>query len=87
MGFLESTGNRDSDRGEDVGCIDIILVKSTGPDGSPMEWVAVEVQAVYFSGKKMSIEFDHLRLTQGKQSMAQEKRRTVEQRHGEPDAQ
>lgn len=75
VGFLESTGNLDSDPGEDVGRIDMILVKSNGPDGSAMEWVAVEVQAVYFSGKKMSIEFDHLRLTQGKLSMAQEKRR------------
>ncbi|SOC23796.1 NotI family restriction endonuclease [Stappia indica] len=75
VGFLESTGNLDSDPGEDVGRIDMILVKSNGPGGSPMEWVAVEVQAVYFSGKKMSIEFDHLKLTQGKLSMAQEKRR------------
>lgn len=75
VGFLESTGNLDSDPGEDVGRIDMILVKSNGPDGGQMEWVAVEVQAVYFSGKKMSIEFDHLKLTQGKLSMAQEKRR------------
>lgn len=75
VGFLESTGNLDSDPGEDVGRIDMILVKSNGPDGSPMDWVAVEVQAVYFSGKKMSIEFDHLKLTQGKLSMAQVKRR------------
>lgn len=75
VGFLESTGNLDSDPGEDVGRIDMILVKSNAPDGSPLQWVAVEVQAVYFSGRKMSIEFDHLKLTQGKLSMAQEKRR------------
>ena len=75
VGFLESTGNLDSDPGEDVGRIDMILVNSNGVDRSPMEWVAVEVQAVYFSGYKMSIEFDHLKLTQGKLSMAQEKRR------------
>lgn len=75
VGFLESTGNLDSNPGEDVGRIDMILAKSNGPDRSPMEWVAVEVQAVYFSGKKMSIEFEHLKLTQGKLSMAQEKRR------------
>ncbi|WP_417206750.1 NotI family restriction endonuclease [Antarctobacter sp.] len=75
VGFLESTGNLDSDPGEDVGRIDMILVKSNAADGAPMNWVAVEVQAVYFSGKKMSIEFDHLKLTQGKLSMAQEKRR------------
>lgn len=75
VGFLESTGNLDSDAGEDVGRIDMILVKSNVREGAPMDWVAVEVQAVYFSGKKMSIEFDHLKLTQGKLSMAREKRR------------
>ena len=75
VGFLESTGNLDSDPGEDVGRIDMILVKSNGAPGSPMDWVAVEVQAVYFSGKKMSIEFDYLRKTHGKLSMAREKRR------------
>ena len=75
VGFLESTGNLDSAPGEDVGRIDMILVKSNGADGAPMDWVAVEVQAVYFSGKKMSLEFDHLKLTQGKLSMAREKRR------------
>ena len=75
IGFLESTGNLDSDPGEDVGRIDMILVKSNGIAGSPMEWVAVEVQAVYFSGKNMGIEFDYLRKTQGKLSMAREKRR------------
>lgn len=75
VGFLESTGNLDSDAGEDVGRIDMILVKSNGREGAPMDWVAVEVQAVYFSGKKMSIEFDHLKVTQGKLSMAREKRR------------
>jgi hypothetical protein len=75
VGFLESTGNLDSDPGEDVGRIDMILVKSTSSVGGPLEWVAVEVQAVYFSGKRMEIEFDHLRKTQGKLSMAQVKRR------------
>lgn len=75
VGFLESSGNLDSDPGEDVGRIDMILVKSNGVEGAPMDWVAVEVQAVYFSGKKMSIEFDHLIKTQGKISMAREKRR------------
>ena len=75
VGFLESTGNLDSDPGEDVGRIDMILVKSNATTGAPMDWVAVEVQAVYFSGKRMSIEFDHLLKTQGKLSMAREKRR------------
>jgi hypothetical protein len=75
VGFLESTGNLDSDPGEDVGRIDMILVKSNPPPGAPMDWVAVEVQAVYFSGKRMSLEFEHLLKTQGKLSMAREKRR------------
>ena len=75
VGFLESTGNLDSDPGEDVGRIDMILVKSNAAPGAPMDWVAVEVQAVYFSGKRMSIEFEHLLKTQGKLSMAREKRR------------
>lgn len=75
VGFLESTGNLDSDPGEDVGRIDMILVKSNGAAGAPMDWVAVEVQAVYFSGKRMSIEFEHLLKTLGKLSMAREKRR------------
>lgn len=75
VGFLESTGNLDSDPGEDVGRIDMILVKSNAAPGAPMDWVAVEVQAVYFSGKRMGIEFEHLLKTHGKLSMAQEKRR------------
>lgn len=75
VGFLESTGNLDSQPGADVGRIDMILVKSNGAQGSPLEWVAVEVQAVYFSGKNMGIEFEHLRKTQGRLSMAREKRR------------
>lgn len=75
VGFLESTGNLDSNEGEDVGRIDMILVKSNAPSGTPMDWVAVEVQAVYFSGRRMGIEFEHLLKTGGKLSMAQEKRR------------
>ena len=75
VGFLESTGNLDSDPGEDVGRIDMILVKSNVAPGPAMDWVAVEVQAVYFSGKRMSLEFEHLLKTQGKLSMAREKRR------------
>ncbi|MGZ9811865.1 NotI family restriction endonuclease [Pseudoroseicyclus sp. H15] len=75
VGFLESTGNLDSASGKDVGRIDMILVESTGAEDASMRWVAVEVQAVYFSGNKMSREFDHLKLTQGKLSMAQKKRR------------
>ncbi|WP_246318904.1 NotI family restriction endonuclease [Peteryoungia desertarenae] len=75
VGFLKSTGNLDSAPGEDVGRIDMILVKNEEEDTSAIEWVAVEVQAVYFSGKNMQIEFDHIKRTDGKLSMAREKRR------------
>ncbi len=75
VGFLESTGTLDSKAGEDVGRIDMILVKSNGAPGAPIEWAAVEIQAVYFSGREMSTEFRHLLKTQGKLSMAREQRR------------
>jgi Restriction endonuclease NotI len=75
VGFLESTGNLDSAQGEDVGRIDMILVKSNAPDSQPMQWAAVEIQAVYFSGREMSIEFRHIAEAKGAVSMAQEARR------------
>ncbi len=75
VGFLKSTGNLVSAAGKDVGRIDMILVKSNGASGAPMDWVAVEVQAVYFSGKNMPLEFNYIEQTQGKLSMAREKRR------------
>ena len=75
VGFLKSTGNLDSEAGEDVGRIDMILIKSNAAPGAPMDWIAVEVQAVYFSGKKMPLEFEHILQTQGRLSMAREKRR------------
>jgi hypothetical protein len=75
VGFLESTGNLDSAEGEDVGRIDMILVKSNAPENQPMQWAAVEIQAVYFSGREMSIEFRHIAATHGAISMAQEGRR------------
>lgn len=75
IGFLKSTGNLDSSPDEDVGRIDMILVKSSGTNDTQMEWVAAEVQAVYFSGKNMGIEFEYLKSTQGRLSMAVEKRR------------
>jgi Restriction endonuclease NotI len=40
-----------------------------------MQWAAVEIQAVYFSGREMNIEFRHLAETGGAISMAQEGRR------------
>jgi hypothetical protein len=56
--FLERValiGGGHDDRGpREVGRIDNILVR---PDSKPLEWCAVEIQAVYFSGKKMELHF------------------------------
>jgi len=59
VGFLESTETTDSKGGEDVGRIDMVLVKHAPGDSShPLEWCALEIQAVYFSGEKMRLEFE-----------------------------
>ena len=42
---------------EDVGNIDNVLVH---PTADPLRWCAVEIQAVYFSGEKMSDLFRHI---------------------------
>jgi hypothetical protein len=52
IGFLQGT------QGKSVGRIDSILVD---PQLDPLEWCALEMQAVYFSGKTMSVEYQHLR--------------------------
>lgn len=75
VGFLESTGNLDSAAGEDVGRIDMILVAGNTPDGSDMKWCAVEVQAVYFSGKEMAIEMRDILDRHGVAAMPVEARR------------
>lgn len=75
VGFLKSTGTLDSEPGEDVGRIDMILVNSNDPLLRSMRWAAAEVQAVYFSGKNMAIEFKHIIATKGRLSMPLEKRR------------
>jgi hypothetical protein len=69
VGFLESTGNLDSAPGQDVGRIDMVLVKKNAPDDHPLDWVATEIQAVYFSGDEMPKEFKHLKKTAGKLTM------------------
>lgn len=75
VGFLESTGNLDSAPGEDVGRIDMILVSDNVPEGADMKWCAVEVQAVYFSGREMAIEFRDIQERQGVAAMPVEGRR------------
>ena len=75
VGFLESTGNLDSAPGEDVGRIDMILVAPNTSADAEMKWCAVEVQAVYFSGREMAIEFRDIIEREGQPSMPVEGRR------------
>lgn len=42
---------------EEVGRIDNVLII---PGSTPLQWCAVEIQAVYFSGTRMSVEFEAL---------------------------
>lgn len=60
VGFLEAGATTDNEGGEDVGRIDMVLVSSKTPPGAPMEWAALEIQAVYFSGSAMKGEFEAL---------------------------
>jgi len=59
ISFLERmpTMGNPKKEGRDVGKIDNVLVV---PNSSPLEWCPVEVQAVYFSGPGMDIEFTHM---------------------------
>jgi hypothetical protein len=75
VGFLESTGNLDSAAGEDVGRIDMILVAEQTVADSDLKWCAVEVQAVYFSGREMAIEFRDIIERGGAAAMPVEGRR------------
>jgi hypothetical protein len=58
VGFLEAYATMDAEAGDDVGRIDMVLMKSNHPPGFPLEWCAVEIQAVYFSGSSMRGEFN-----------------------------
>lgn len=58
VGFLEASATTDAEGGDDVGRIDMILVGSTTHEAAPMEWAALEIQAVYFSGNAMKGEFE-----------------------------
>jgi len=57
----ESTEGR-SQAQREVGRIDNILVI---PDTQPLQWCAVEIQAVYFSGRNMRLHFDEIRRHRG----------------------
>ncbi|EWS77043.1 hypothetical protein FUT69_00020 [Xylella taiwanensis] len=57
VGFLEAGVSTDSEGGDAVGRIDMVLVSSKTPKQGSMHWVALEIQAVYFSGNAMKSEF------------------------------
>lgn len=61
VGFLEAGASTDNEAGDDVGRIDMVLVSSSTPKGAPMNWAALEIQAVYFSGNAMKSEFEALK--------------------------
>ena len=75
VGFLESTGSLDSDPGQSVGNIDMVLAATNTPIHHPMKWAAVEVQAVYFSGKEMGAELTAIANNGGQLAMPKEGRR------------
>ncbi|RKQ72497.1 NotI family restriction endonuclease [Oceanibaculum indicum] len=75
VGFLESSESVDGVEGDDVGRIDMVLVKSGLPDGYPMQWAALEIQAVYFSGSEMGKEFKEIRRQNGTLTFPKEVRR------------
>lgn len=58
VGFLEAGATTDNEGGDDVGRIDMVLVSNETPEGAPMAWAALEIQAVYFSGNAMRGEFE-----------------------------
>jgi hypothetical protein len=61
IGFLDRLRSEEADEDEDsrdfIGRIDNVLVH---PSRQPMDWCALELQAVYFSGKSMANEFKML---------------------------
>ncbi|MEJ7849157.1 MAG: NotI family restriction endonuclease [Pyrinomonadaceae bacterium] len=53
----DQTTPKEDTKSEDVGNIDIVLVNT---DSLELRWCALEIQAVYFSGEKMSDLFAHI---------------------------
>ncbi len=58
VGFLEGEAEEGDEKGGDVGRIDMVLVGERTSEDAPLNWLALEIQAVYFSGKEMGVEFD-----------------------------
>jgi Restriction endonuclease NotI len=57
VGFLEAGATTDNTGGDDVGRFDMVLVSTLTAPNAPMDWAALEIQAVYFSGNAMGLEF------------------------------
>ena len=60
--FLMGEGTTADEEGDAVGMIDKVLVNSAG---DALKWCALEMQAVYFSGKSMENDFSVIRTWQG----------------------
>jgi hypothetical protein len=60
--FLMGEGVTAGEEGDAVGMIDKVLVN---PAGETLKWCALEMQAVYFSGKSMENDFSVMRSWQG----------------------
>jgi hypothetical protein len=65
VGFLEAGSTTDSDGGEDVGRIDMVLVSNGAVKGAPLEWCAVEIQAVYFSVRWITLQISRMQMSRG----------------------
>lgn len=62
VGFLKPVTDLEATGGKSVGNIDNILIH---PQREPLAWCALEVQAVYFSGSSMGVEFRNLQASTG----------------------
>jgi hypothetical protein len=60
VGFLEGGPLLNGEEGDDVGRLDMILVKSGPATSESLHWAALEIQAVYFSGDAMRGDFESL---------------------------
>jgi hypothetical protein len=59
--LTQEDDDEQEDSGDFIGRIDNVLVH---PSRNPIDWCALEIQAVYFSGKSMSNEFTMLAATE-----------------------
>ena len=58
VGFPEGETEEGEEKGNDVGRIDMVIFGNEKSDDAPLSWLALEIQAVYFSGKEMPVEFE-----------------------------